>query len=176
MTSGDWMARYPDLAGKVALVTGDHPGVVAIAATLAANGAPLGVITSERATVDAALAAAESTNAMGVVGDPGDPATWERVVPHAEQRLGPLDIVVAFDSPAQRQAVISATLPDMAARRRGVVIEVGAEVGSVVTHDGVRRRFVQTDGDSTAADIAAAVALCASDVLVAPEVTIRLVP
>lgn len=174
VTRGGWRARYPDLAGKVTLVTGDMAAIVEIVAAFASNGAPTCVVAEHRAIVDAAVEAArESPGTMGVAGAPADDQTWQRVLPHAEQRLGPVDIVVAAGGDAARAAVISAALPDMAARRRGVVIEVGTDLSRTTPAHGVRRRYVEVGPNAAAGDVAAMVALCASDVLSAPSVAMR---
>jgi hypothetical protein len=175
VTSEVWTARYPDLRGKVALVAGDGPALVAIVTTLAANGTPICVVANDRSVVDAAVAAAEANGAMGVTSGPDDVATWTRVLPHAEQRLGPLDIVVAAGAAAGRESVISAVLPDMGARRRGVVVEVGDDAEAAQATPGVRRRSIIVDATTGVDDVAAVVALCVSDVLTASAATIRLV-
>jgi NADP-dependent 3-hydroxy acid dehydrogenase YdfG len=174
VTSEVWTARYPDLAGKVALVAGDGDGLVAVVAALASNGAPVCVVSSERATVDAATTSAEANGAMGVVSSPGDPATWQRVLPHAEQRLGPLDVVVVLGSAPMRRVVTAAVVPDMAARRRGVVVEVGEEHTGDDLPAHVRTRAVVIAGATRPNDIAATVALCASDVVAARHVAVRI--
>lgn len=177
MTSGVWQARYPDLAGKVALVAGDFDGLVDLVTALAANDVPMCVVASERNVVDAALAAAESSTGavMGITAPPADADTWQRVLPHAEQRLGPIDILVAAGSAPARVCVIGAALPDMAARRRGVIVEVGGDLPGALTPPGVRRRLVVLGPTTSPADVAAAVALCASDVLAAARVTLELI-
>ncbi|HVY11272.1 MAG TPA: SDR family NAD(P)-dependent oxidoreductase [Mycobacteriales bacterium] len=172
-----WRGRYPDLAGRVAVVAGDDEPVIEIAAALAATGMSLAVVSAARATVDHAIAAVETYGVavIGVAADPAESATWSRVVPHSEQRLGPLDVLVAIGRPHARDAALAAITPDMAARRRGVVIEVGeARPAGTPSGDGVRRRLVTTAHGAAASDLAAAVALCASDVLMAPSAVIRL--
>jgi NADP-dependent 3-hydroxy acid dehydrogenase YdfG len=171
-----WTARYPDLAGKVALLTGDFPGIAEIAEVLAANAVPICVVNDDREVVDAALAASEASasGAMGVAASAVDAATWRRVLPHAEQRLGPIDILVAAGSGPAREAVIAAALPDMTARRRGVIVEVGYEISAVEPPVGVRRRAVVLMPATPITDAAPAVALCASDVLSAPQVTVTI--
>lgn len=174
MTRGVWEARYPDLAGKVALVAGDGDAIVAIAHALAANGSPIGVIAPERAIVDDALAGAADVNAMGVLSDPTDPATWTRVVPHAEQRLGPIDILVVVGTDIERQPAVRAVTPDMGARRRGVVVEVGEPGDLLPLPDEVRHRVVSTVGNMDGPAVASAVAFCVSDVLAVPVAQVRL--
>jgi NADP-dependent 3-hydroxy acid dehydrogenase YdfG len=174
VASGVWEARYPDLAGKVGLVTGDHRGLVEVVRRLAANGAPVGVVAADRARVDAALAATDGQPAMGVVSDPADPGTWERVIPHAEQRLGPIDVVVAMGSDDDRRAVLAAVLPDMTARGRGVIVEVSEAAPPDISPAAIRHRYVTVGAAVRAEDIAAVVTMCASDVLSTPAATVRL--
>ncbi|HVV76189.1 MAG TPA: hypothetical protein VHC43_09150 [Mycobacteriales bacterium] len=176
MTSEGWAARYPDLAGKVALVAGDHEALVAVVAAFAANGSPVCVVASDRGEVDASIAAAGHSGVMGVVSAPEDPATWARVLPHAEQRLGPIDIVVVLGDAPGRDAVRSAALPDMKARRRGVLVEVADDGGHDDSTGAVRHRRVYVEAATRPQDVAAVVALCASDVLAAAVADIRLRP
>jgi hypothetical protein len=180
MTSGveppPWLARYPDLVGKVAVICGDDATTPGIVTALSASGVAIALAAPSRATVEGAIEAADTHGVpiFGVTADPADPATWARIGPHAEQRLGPIDIVVCLGADAAQDAVIAALLPDMAARRRGVVVEVGER--STTSHDasGVRRRTVSPTATTGVHDIAAAVALCASDVLLSPSAEIRL--
>ena len=173
-----WRARYPDLPGRVAVVTGGADRVVEIVAALAATGMSVSVVSAERSTVDDATAAAEAHGVavIGVVADPADPATWTRVVPHSEQRLGPLDVLVTTSPPADRCAALDAITPDMAARRRGVVVEVGEPRFGATALDGVRYRLIEAAEATSPTDVAAAVAFCASDVLHAAASTIRIGP
>jgi hypothetical protein len=165
-----WTARYADLTGKAAIVTGDDATtVVEVVRALAANGGLVAVV-ADRAAVDSAVAVAMGLDAQvfGMAADPADESAWARIVPHVEQRLGPIDIVVAIGEPDARAVLANAVVGDMAARRRGIVVEVGPDpVGP--QHGGVRRRHV-IGGEPDA--IAAAVLLCASDAM--PAVTLRL--
>ena len=171
-----WQARYPDLTGKVAVVSGAGDVVTAVAGALAAHGTALAVVSASMETVNAAVAAAErhGVAVFGVTTDPADRGTWERVRPHAEQRLGPIDIVVAIGADAARQAVVAAMSPDMGARHRGVVIEVGEPGGLLPLPDNVRHRAVNAVGDVRAVDVAAAVAFYASDVIGVPVAAVEL--
>jgi hypothetical protein len=171
-----WHAHYPDLVGKVAVVCGDDATTAAVVAALAASGVAIAVVAPTRKTVDAAIQAADShgVGIFGVSGDPADPATWGRIGPHAEQRLGPIDIVIALGTDAAQDTVIAALLPDMGARQRGVVVEVGQRRLPSTTPTGVRRRAVFPASTTSARDVAAAVVLCASDVLLSPAVEIGL--
>jgi NAD(P)-dependent dehydrogenase (short-subunit alcohol dehydrogenase family) len=166
-----WTARYADLTGKAVIVAGDDPAaVVEVVRALAANGALIALVAADRATVDAAVAVADGLEAQvfAMAADPASEAVWQRLVPHVEQRLGPIDVVVAIGDAASRAVLAAAVVGDMAERRRGVVIEVGPDPSRPAT-DGVRRRHVvggEPDG------VAAAVLLCASDAM--PAMSLRL--
>lgn len=171
-----WQARYPDLTGKVAVVSGSGDVVAAVAGALAANGTAVAVVSASKETVNAAVAAAErhGVAVFGVTAEPADHGTWERVRPHAEQRLGPIDIVVAIGVVTTRHAVVAAMSPDMGARHRGVVIEVGESGDLLALPDDVRHRLVKTIGAVRAVDVAAAVAFYASDVIAIPVAAVEL--
>jgi NAD(P)-dependent dehydrogenase (short-subunit alcohol dehydrogenase family) len=69
----------------VVVVAGETDEVVPIAAALVDRGALVAVV---HPTLGCERAAASFR------ADPTDPAVWERVAPHVEQRLGPVDLVV----------------------------------------------------------------------------------
>jgi hypothetical protein len=52
--------------------------------------------------------------------DPADPSTWERLAPHIEQRVGPVDAVVV--DPAALDAVQAAFAGDMSRRGHGAIV------------------------------------------------------
>jgi hypothetical protein len=166
--TSSWTARYPDLTGKAVIVAGDSARIVEVVRALAANGALLAVVAEDRAVVESAVAVAEALEAavLGMTADPSSAAVWERVAPHIEQRLAPIDIAVAVGADSLRRAVTAALLPDMTARHRGVLIEIDAKVSPMVTPAGVRHRAVQV-GVGNDADVAATVLLCASDTVTA---------
>lgn len=148
---------YPDLRGKTAVVAGvDLAGLRAVVDAFAGNDVNLAVVAGER--VDP-----PGRNGYAVVGDIGDAGLWPRVLPHVEQRLGPIDIAVSIG----RTALLDAVSPDMSARGRGVAILVGE--GNPPSAP----RGRQVTG-GTADDLAAAVLLCASDTLTAVRATIQL--
>jgi hypothetical protein len=175
VTSG-WTARYPDLTGKAVIVAADSRRLIEVARGLAANATLLAIVAPDRDIVDEAVQIAESLDAavVGMTADPASDDVWVRIAPHIEQRLGPIDVAVAIGSAELRQTVAVALLPDMAARHRGVLVEVDATVAPLATADGVRHRGIQTgtDDDLADADIAAAVLLCASDTIAAPALLI----
>jgi hypothetical protein len=168
-----WTARYADLTGKAAIVAGDDAtAVVEVVRALAANGALIALVAEDRATVDAAVAVADGLEAQvfAMAADPASEAVWQRLVPHVEQRLGPIDVVVAMGDATARAVLAAAVVADMAARRRGVVVEVGpGPAGPAI--DGVRHRHVVGGGPDA---VAAAVLLCASDALAATTVRLDL--
>jgi hypothetical protein len=86
-----------------------------------------------------------------VTGDPADPALWQRVTPHAEQRLGPIDIVVLAGDVAMRNLVVEKLLPDMAARRRGVIVELGPDLAARSVPPGVHHHIATNPADAVAA-------------------------
>jgi NADP-dependent 3-hydroxy acid dehydrogenase YdfG len=175
-----WSARYPDLAGKVAVVTGDSGTLHEIVRCLCANRVKVAVVSADRVVVDALTSAADpDALSLGGVADPARRETWERLVPHVEQRLGPIDIAVVTGAEPARALVTAMLVPDMAARRRGVIIEASiAEGGTDAEPDetppGVRHRAVGFGVAASAADVAATVVWCASDLLSAPRVSVRL--
>jgi NAD(P)-dependent dehydrogenase (short-subunit alcohol dehydrogenase family) len=163
--TSSWTARYPDLTGKAVVVAGDSGQIVEVVRALAANGALLAIVAENHAIVDSAVAVAEALEAavLGMTADPASAAVWERVAPHIEQRLAPIDVAVALGAVSLRRAVTAALLPDMTARHRGVLIEVDTQVSGMQTPAGVRHRAIQTAQAGADADVAATVLLCASD-------------
>ncbi|HWB66415.1 MAG TPA: SDR family NAD(P)-dependent oxidoreductase [Mycobacteriales bacterium] len=166
-----WSARYPDLVGKAVVIAGDGRGFVALAEAFAGAGALVAVVADDHHAVAAATRAAEArgATAYGFTADPANPAVWQRVAPHVEQRLGPIDVVVVAGAPDRRAVAIEALRPDMAARRRGVIVEIG-DAATTTPADGVRVRLIHPANDP--ADVTATALLCASDALAAPTLTI----
>jgi hypothetical protein len=167
--TSNWTARYPDLTGKAIVLAGDSRRLVEVARGLAANAAMLAIVATDRDIVEEAVQIAESLDAtvVGMTADPASAQVWERIAPHIEQRLGPIDVAVALGDLALRAAVSAALLPDMAARHRGVLVEVDAIVSPITASGGVRHRAILTGSPEAFADgdIAAAVLLCASDTI-----------
>jgi 3-oxoacyl-[acyl-carrier protein] reductase len=92
-------ARYPDLAGKTAIVTGGSRGIgAATAAALAANGVAVAVVGRDEAALTAVterITQAGGT-AIGVAADCTVPADLERMAATVTAQLGPAEIVATF--------------------------------------------------------------------------------
>jgi 3-oxoacyl-[acyl-carrier protein] reductase len=97
-TSGT-VGVYPDLAGKVAVVTGGSGGIgAATCRLLAANGARVVVNGRDQARIQAVVDAihADGGEAIGVTGDCTDLAAIERMRQQVEQDFGPAEVLAAF--------------------------------------------------------------------------------
>ena len=146
---------FPDLAGKVAVVTGGSRGIgAATARMLAANGARVAVSARGQAGVDATVERlrARGAEAVGVSADCGDAAGVERLRERVEAELSPADVLIAFaggfgsfarvqeTTEAEWRAVIDgnltatfltvkAFLPGMLERRRGAIVTMASNAG-----------------------------------------------
>jgi 3-oxoacyl-[acyl-carrier protein] reductase len=90
---------YPDLAGKVCVITGSSRGIGATTCRLlAANGGRVVVNGRDRAAVreTVELIRAEGGDAVGITGDVNDFAAVERLREETERAYGPVDILGAF--------------------------------------------------------------------------------
>jgi 3-oxoacyl-[acyl-carrier protein] reductase len=90
---------YPDLAGKVAVVTGGSGGIgAATCRLLSANGVKVAVNGRDEAKIGAVVGEIRSMGgeALGVAADCTDLAAVERMREQAEQELGPVGVVAAF--------------------------------------------------------------------------------
>jgi 3-oxoacyl-[acyl-carrier protein] reductase len=93
------LPTYPDLANRVALVTGGSRGIgAATARVLAANGVRVAVNGRHQAAIDKTVAEirAGGGHAAGVAADCTSFADIERMRHHIEQELGPVDVLAAF--------------------------------------------------------------------------------
>lgn len=89
-------ASYPDLRGKVAVVTGGSKGIGASTCELLVeNGAKVAVVGRSQGPIDA-LVERLGEGAIGVSADCTDPAALARVRAEAEERLGPVELLAPF--------------------------------------------------------------------------------
>jgi 3-oxoacyl-[acyl-carrier protein] reductase len=99
MQANNKVPIYPDLAGKVAVVTGGSGGIgAATCRLLAANGARVVVNGRDQARIQAVVDAIHATGgeAIGVTGDCTDLAAIERLRQQVEHDLGPAEVLAAF--------------------------------------------------------------------------------
>lgn len=90
---------YPDLAGKVAVVTGGSKGIgAATCRVLASNGVKVAVVARSEPEINATVDAlqSEGAEAMGVAADCTKFGDLENVRRAVEDSLGPVDILIAF--------------------------------------------------------------------------------
>jgi 3-oxoacyl-[acyl-carrier protein] reductase len=145
-------ARYPDLVGKIAVVTGGSRGIgAATAGALAANGARVAIVGRDEKALAAVAGEIESHGggAIWLRADCTVAPDLERLAEAVNQRLGPIDILAAFaggsgmpvptvkETPEHwRETVesnltstfltVRAFLPVMVERRRGVIITMSS--------------------------------------------------
>lgn len=111
------------LLGRVVVVAGHAPDLAALAADLVGAGALVAFVAP-----DGGVPAAQAS----VRADPADSTVWERIAPHVEQRLGPVDGVV---TDARSEATVRAVFgPDLVRRGHGsVLLADGLTVDGVVS-------------------------------------------
>ncbi|HEX6540396.1 MAG TPA: 3-oxoacyl-ACP reductase FabG [Ktedonobacterales bacterium] len=92
------MARYPELAGKVAIITGGTTGIgKAIARDLAREGVKVMITAQknrERAQQAVAELRADGATVDYFIGDAANKSDVEQLVRETEQKFGPVDILV----------------------------------------------------------------------------------
>jgi 3-oxoacyl-[acyl-carrier protein] reductase len=149
---------YPDLAGKIAVVTGGSRGIgAATAQALARNGVAVAVVGRDHAALEAVARAigAEGGRAIAVVADCTVEADLQALRRQVHDQFGPAGILAAFaggygepvatssETPGRWHQVldsnltatflaISAFLPDLTARS-GVIITMASESGRRAT-------------------------------------------
>ncbi len=146
---------YPDLAGRVAVVTGGSKGIgAATCRALAANRARVAVVAREQAAIDALVEElrARGTEAIGVSANMVSAPEIERMRDTVESELGPADILIPFAGGFGRHTPIweidesewhdviesnltstfltcKAFLPGMLERRRGAIVTMASNGG-----------------------------------------------
>lgn len=152
MAESHQIPTYPDLAGKVAVVTGGSKGIgAATCRLLGGQGAAVVVNGRDKAGIDSLVSEITRAggNAIGVVADCLDLKAVERMRERTEEKFGPADVLIAYAggfasySPvhlieeADWRAVIDANLtttfltvksflPGMIERRHGSIITMAS--------------------------------------------------
>jgi 3-oxoacyl-[acyl-carrier protein] reductase len=146
---------YPDLAGRVALVTGGSKGIGAeTCRVLVANGVKVAVNARSQPGIDSLVAELRETgaDAIGISADVGVTAEVEQMHERVRSELGPVDILLPFAggfaefTPLEEIAVeewrevieanltstfvtVSAVVPSMIERRTGVIVTMSSNGG-----------------------------------------------
>jgi 3-oxoacyl-[acyl-carrier protein] reductase len=151
---------YPDLAGKVAMVTGGSGGIgAATCRLLATNGARVVVHGRDEAKIDAVVdeIVSDGGRAIGVAAEVTDFAAIERMRLRVEEDLGPVEVLTAFAASGGplpgptveiteegwRSAVdgnltsafltLKSFLPGMIERGRGSIVTMASSAGRIPT-------------------------------------------
>ncbi len=93
------LPTYPELAGRVAVVTGGSKGIgAATCRALSANGVKVVVVARDQANIDEAVASLTSAGgeAIGISVDVTDYAAVDEMRRRVERELGPTDILMPF--------------------------------------------------------------------------------
>ena len=126
-------ATADSLGGHVVVLAADDDRLADAVAALLGAGALVGVVTNN------AEAVRRLTDQVADEGlqpplmfraDPADAESWPRIAPHLEQRLGPVDAVVA--DAASMPTVADVFGPDLRRRGHGDVLELADDVVSAV--------------------------------------------
>ena len=153
---------YPDLAGKVAVVTGSSQGIgAATCRLLAANGAKVVVNGRDQATLSETVAKIrrDGGDAIGVAGDIAEPDALERLREETERTYGPVEVLGAFVggggpppgptaqiTPQEWEAAMHGNLtvsfltlrcflPGMVERRRGAIVTMASTAARLASGD-----------------------------------------
>ena len=154
--------RYPDLADKVAVVTGSSHGIgAATCRLLAANGAKVVVNGRDQATVSETVAKIrrDGGDAIGVAADVAQPDALERLREETERTYGPVEVLGAFVggggpppgptaqiTPQEWEAAIHGNLtvsfltlrcflPGMVERGRGAIVTMASTAARLASGD-----------------------------------------
>jgi 3-oxoacyl-[acyl-carrier protein] reductase len=145
-------ASYPDLAGKVAVVTGGSRGIGAsTAAALAANGVAVAVVGRDEQALAGVCGSIEHAGgrAIWVAADCAVAGEVDRMAADVTARFGPADIVIPFAGgngmpvPTEKESAehwreildddltsafltVRAFLPQMTQRRRGAIVTMSS--------------------------------------------------
>jgi 3-oxoacyl-[acyl-carrier protein] reductase len=149
---------YPDLAGKVALVTGGSRGIgAATCRLLAANGAKVVVNGRDATAIDAVVSSIQANGgqAIGISADCTDFSAIERMRQQTEQAFGPVEVLAAFVAGGRARpgpiaqtteeewrstidGTLTATfltvksfLPGMIARRHGAIVMMASSAARI---------------------------------------------
>jgi 3-oxoacyl-[acyl-carrier protein] reductase len=146
---------YPDLAGRVALVTGGSTGIgAATSRMLAANGVKVAVNARSQAGIDSLVDELRGAGAetIGISADVTELAQIERVRDRVQSELGPIDILLPFaggfgaftpiEEISEREwrevidwnltstfLAVRAIVPAMMERKRGVIVTMSSNGG-----------------------------------------------
>jgi 3-oxoacyl-[acyl-carrier protein] reductase len=146
---------YPDLAEKVALVTGGTRGIGAeTVRMLAANGVRVAVAARSQPGIDEIVGELTDSgaDAIGITADGGDPEDIGRMIRATEEELGPIDILLPFaggfgaftpieeisveewrtvieDNLTSTFLAVRAVVPSMIERRSGVIVTMASNGG-----------------------------------------------
>ncbi|WP_433327723.1 SDR family NAD(P)-dependent oxidoreductase [Spirillospora sp. CA-294931] len=132
------VAIYPDLEGKVVVITGGARGAGACTArAFAAQGALVASVgPDERALEDVvALITASGGSAIGVAADVTHPAALFEAASQVKDLLGPVDVLAAFAGGRAASGLTSAFLtirafaPDMTRRGAGAILTLSSSTG-----------------------------------------------